>query len=175
MQDGNETRLVEGHPPRKVMMPPCAAMRDDDDDSTADLVGYLMDRCDVRQGKSTDGVTAPLTAKAPKVGNVRVVRHLVAWGIDNGATPLYAAAENGHVAIVKYLVEQGANKDKADRHGQSPLFVAAERGHLAVVQYLVEHGAEKDKADVDGVTPLQIALSAGRTEVAEYLRSAGCS
>ena len=34
-------------------------------------------------------------------------------GNRNGATSLYIAAQQGHIAVVQYLLEQGADKDKA--------------------------------------------------------------
>ena len=53
--------------------------------------------------------------------------------------------------MVKYLVEHGADKDKAESDGVSPLYIAAQNGHLTVVQYLVEQGADKDRAENDGI------------------------
>ncbi len=35
-------------------------------------------------------------------------------GLQNGETPLYAAASEGHEAVVRMLVEAGADKDAAD-------------------------------------------------------------
>ena len=75
--------------------------------------------------------------------------------------------------LVKYLVEQGADKDKADHQGWTPLLVAAQEDHIMVVQCLVEHGADKDKANDDGLTPLRIAQVKGHVEMAAYLRAAG--
>ena len=38
-----------------------------------------------------------------------------------GRTPLHTATEHGHEAVVKYLLAQGADKDKADLVGYTPL------------------------------------------------------
>ena len=59
---------------------------------------------------------------------------------------LRTAAENGHLDVVRHLVEVGADKDKAMDTGATPLFIAAENGHLDVVLHLVEVGADKDQA-----------------------------
>src|SRR5271170_3505133 len=58
-------------------------------------------------------------------------------------TPLSWAAEKGHEAVVKLLLEKGAELETKDkRHGQPPLSWAAEKGHEAVVKLLLEKGAE---------------------------------
>ena len=65
---------------------------------------------------------------------------------NQGATPLYIAAENGHLDVVRHLVEVGADKDQASNQRATPLFIAALNGHLDVVRHLVEVGADKDQA-----------------------------
>ena len=57
-------------------------------------------------------------------------------------TPLCIAAQRGHLEVVRFLVEAGANKDQGRTDtGATPLFTAAQNGHLEVVQFLVESGA----------------------------------
>jgi ankyrin repeat protein len=56
-------------------------------------------------------------------------------------TPLLYAAENGHEAVVKLLLEQGAELETKDLDGRTPLSRAVENGHEAVVKLLVEKGA----------------------------------
>ena len=62
---------------------------------------------------------------------------------DVGMTPLSWAAEKGHLSVVQYLCEQGADKEARDEYGKTPLLWAAAMGHLPVVQYLCGQGAEK--------------------------------
>ena len=65
---------------------------------------------------------------------------------NNGATPLWIAAQEGHLDVVQHLVEVGAHKDQATNYGATPLCIAAQEGHLDVVRHLVEVGAHKDQA-----------------------------
>jgi len=74
-------------------------------------------------------------------------------------TPLSLAAENGHLEIVKVLVEEGGtdveSKDKSQR---TPLSLAAENGRLEVVKFLVEKGgADVESKDNNGEMALDLA------------------
>jgi hypothetical protein len=52
--------------------------------------------------------------------------------------PLWWAAENGHDAVVKLLLDKdGVGPDSKDRNGGTPLWRAAENGHEAVVKLLL--------------------------------------
>ena len=60
-----------------------------------------------------------------------------------GPTPLWCAAEKGHEAVVKLLLEKGADTECKHRYDDStPLWCAAEKGHEAVVKLLLEKGAD---------------------------------
>jgi ankyrin repeat protein len=63
---------------------------------------------------------------------------------DDGRTPLYVAAEQGHVGDVCALLQSGAGVDvnaAQSDGGGSPLSVACQRGHCKVVSLLLDHGA----------------------------------
>ncbi|KAK6529978.1 hypothetical protein TWF694_003353 [Orbilia ellipsospora] len=53
-----------------------------------------------------------------------------------GRTPLSWAAENGHEAVVRLLVERGADMEAADNVHRTPLSWAAKNGHEAIVRLL---------------------------------------
>ena len=50
-------------------------------------------------------------------------------------TPLHWATEKGHLPVVLYLCEPGADKDARGAFNMAPLHWAAREGHLAAVQY----------------------------------------
>lgn len=87
----------------------------------------------------------------------------------NQRTLLHAAAYLGHLEVVKYLVEQGANKEATDKDQRTPLHKAAERDKLDVVKYLVGQGAATMAEDRSGDTPAALAVKKGMTEVVKYL------
>ena len=69
-----------------------------------------------------------------------------------GFSPIWIAAQYGHLVLVKYLVEHGADVNMAIFNGATAVSVAAEKGHVAVIRYLLEQGADKDKAKSGGFT-----------------------
>ena len=76
--------------------------------------------------------------------------------------PLFIAAEKGHLEVVRFLVESGANKDQASTDdGSTPLFIAAGKGHLEVVRFLVEFGAKEDQGKTDNEDPSLHSSSSG--------------
>jgi ankyrin repeat protein len=59
--------------------------------------------------------------------------------VQNGELPLHAAANFGHLQVVKYFIEQSeVLVDEVDNEKRTALHLAAARGHLDVVKYLLE-------------------------------------
>jgi len=73
---------------------------------------------------------------------------------------LYIASTNGHLPVVKCLLDKGANINQPTSHmGRFPISGALERGHLGVALYLTMCGANpyvRDKVH-QTLTALQIA------------------
>ena len=64
-------------------------------------------------------------------------------------TPLHYAADNGHLSVVEYLVNQKAyiNAQSSGYPSGTPLHLAACKGHLSVVEYLVNQKADINAKD----------------------------
>jgi ankyrin repeat protein len=75
-------------------------------------------------------------------------------------------------AMVRFLLERGAEIDPRDNRGRNALMIAAQRGHVEVVEILIEAGARTDLEDTQGKTAKVLALDAGHREVAAVLDGA---
>ncbi len=142
--------------------------------------------------------------RAAALGNFATVRKLVATGSDINAravpslskllfmpehmrayslTPLFLAAINGHVDIIKYLVNEGAelqlylcpsrHEEAGERIGMTALIVAARANQQAVVDLLLSAGVDVDGRDLHGATALVWAAFDGHLAMVKRLLEAG--
>ena len=99
---------------------------------------------------------------ASEEGHLEIVK----WLVDNGVTGLDAAlivaADKGYLQILKYLVTRGANVHAKD---DQALGYASRNGNLEIVKVLVELGA-----DVDAFKGYALRMAAnGHLAVVKYL------
>jgi hypothetical protein len=89
---------------------------------------------------------------------------------NDGATPLYVAAQWGNLDEVRYLVEEfGAGINQSLPDGSTSLLVAVRQGHLGVVRFLISNGADVNKARNDGATPLLIVSTNKYADIVKWL------
>jgi ankyrin repeat protein len=132
----------------------------------SEMIKMLIDR-------GSGGIDEALHVSAKK-GQLEMVKFLMARGADvnrrvdvdysggslNGAIPpLRRAAENGHLDVVEFLVDNGAK----DFNGS--LWSASRGGNLEVVKFLADKGGE----NLDFDEALSFAASHGHLEVVDFL------
>ncbi|HVS20342.1 MAG TPA: ankyrin repeat domain-containing protein [Pyrinomonadaceae bacterium] len=107
-------------------------------------------------------------------GRVRMLRFAGANINTRGncCAPLYLAAGEGRLDVVRYLLDNGANVSAREKLGGTALNEAAYYGHLEVVKELLFRGAEVNAIGDDG-TALDIATTRKFAEIAELLRHHG--
>ncbi len=90
-----------------------------------------------------------------------------------GQTPLWWAANHGHIPLAQKLLDNRADVNTPDHHGSTPLTTAASSGHLDMVRFLVESGADVQAQIYDSRKAFNLAVTNGHKRVAEYLLSVG--
>ena len=83
------------------------------------------------------------------------------------------ATQDGHTEIVRLLLQEGADKDKANSNGATALLIASYKGHLDIVRFLLQEGADKDKEENNGTTALFVACCEGHLDVVRLLLHEG--
>ncbi len=82
---------------------------------------------------------------AARAGNLNVIKALFEGDKKfspnglinrNKETPVFLAAEYGHLEVVKFFVEKGANIHLTTSSGQTPYSIALEYGHFEVADFL---------------------------------------
>jgi ankyrin repeat protein len=90
-------------------------------------------------------------------------------------SPLYLAANEGHVEMVDLLLAKGSDVDAKSSHGRSPLVAAASRGHLDAAKVLLSKGAKVDAYSDTHWSPLFAAARYGRVEMVKFLLNIGAT
>ena len=114
---------------------------------------------------------SPLMLAALK-GELQLATQLVKKGADvnkTGWTPLHYAASNGHISVVKLLLENYAYIDAESPNGTTPLMMASMYGSPETVKLLLDEGADVSLKNQQGMTALAFAQRGNRPDAIEML------
>lgn len=123
---------------------------------------------------------------AMRIGDVDLVQGLIHSGIDTsslkgiyGTKYLLNAAHNGHVIIVRMLLDNGidVNASVSEKFPDTALQVATKKGHVNMVQVLLEAGAEVNAGNFrdTNYTALWFAIDQDQTKLVRILLNAGAN
>lgn len=89
----------------------------------------------------------------------------------HGSTPLHYGAQRGHLAVVKYLIENLANVNIVDSNMCSPLYLAAADSKIDEMQghRLPIHVALSSNAEDTGIGASHEVIAPNRLDVVRYL------
>ena len=117
--------------------------------------------------------------KAARQGNMaEVQKWLHADGsmineTDGGITPLMFATWEGHLDVVKLLINESAPLEAVDLNGMTALIHACSAGSAKVAKFLCEHGANLEAMDNNGLTPVKVSALNGHLDVLKVLVGQG--
>jgi ankyrin repeat protein len=108
------------------------------------LVKLLMDKGARLNGNESPGAAALWQACVrghPAVAELLIDRGVAVntvfdFGAYAGWTPLMTAAEKGHLAMVKILLQKGGDPNRRDKKGQTALMIAEANGQLEISEFL---------------------------------------
>lgn len=107
-------------------------------------------------------------------GDLELSRLLIQRNADvnkPGWTPLHYAATNGHVPVIRLLLEENAYIDAASPNGTTPLMMAARYGSREAVKLLLESGADPGLKNSQGLAALDFANHAGNEDSAAMIQT----
>ena len=107
-------------------------------------------------------------------GRTRVANMLIDQGAPLDAQGMLVALVEAGVIdrdTLNFLVNEGAQLDEPDPHGDAPLHVAIRNGHLETVRRLILAGADVNQAAGDGRLPLRIARESAPGRDARFIVS----
>ncbi len=134
-----------------------------------------------------NNVPAGLREWALSAARIALDEEEITQAAARGDTALIIAVRQGHTDTVRYLLDHGADVNRANRQNESALFVAAELGRADIMHALLSKGADPNATEKENRTSsFTVALSTigrntvlikaaqhGQAEVTQILLDAG--
>ena len=96
-----------------------------------------------------------------------------AYSFSQGVAPIHLAVFNGHVDVVKKLLELGVELEVGNQAGASPLQMSVILGNSLIFKLLLEAGADPNFQDRSRFTALHTSAVTGKPKMARALVEAG--
>lgn len=119
--------------------------------------------------------------QAAEFGNVGYCNRALIEGADvntrakrNHDTPLILASRNGHLDIVKILLQKNA-RDSQNITGSTPLIEAAKRNRCAILALLLDYGCDPFRQNSNGKTALELATERKHVKALRLIEARTCS
>ena len=77
--------------------------------------------------------------------------------LDRNNSPLMDASSHGHVEMVRFFIENGAELEIVSKSGQTALILATGNGHIDCAKILIQAGADCEKTDTMGLSARKYA------------------
>lgn len=118
--------------------------------------------------------------KNQKKWNNEQIQKCIDTGIKNflntqnnkGNTALMTAISCGNYALIRYLVEHGADIKKSNIFGLTPMISAIEKANRKSVKYLIEYNSDTNFSTEEEATLLTLAKEKGLKKITQILEKA---
>lgn len=143
--------------------------------SGREIVEIMLRRGADVKARGGTGLTPLHTAVYPDVADALLDHRAgINERADHGVTPLYSQTLDDRVAVMRLLLERGADPSLAEtEHGLTPLHWAAAHGAVDSARTLIDGKAPVDARDKNGAAPLALAVEHDRPEMVRLLLEGG--
>ncbi|XP_078435681.1 ankyrin repeat family protein [Wolffia australiana] len=90
---------------------------------------------------------------------------------SEGRTALHMASANGHLLIVEYLINNGADPNALNAENNTPLHWACLNGHIEVVKALILAGGDLSRLNRYERSPVDEAVARGKLDVIDAINT----
>jgi len=136
---------------------------------------YEKEICDIHKDKNKK-----LFLEACEDGNLKKIKEIfkkskidINYRNNSNKTGLIYASKNGHINIVKFLVENGADLNIQDINNNTALMFAIFYNNTEIAQYLITQGSDLSLRNIHG-SILHVAVCVDNLVIIDELYNRGC-